>query len=501
MARAWSPNDGLESAPARAQPSNPKPSSPLMLMIVTFTLNAGFNLIVGLLTAKFLGPADFGRYALAQSIGVFLNTLFIDWLRHTATRFYSEHGVASAKIRATLDLMLGLSCLLIAALSAIAILLGFTFGLPLWLAAVAPAIGIVNGVFDVETALLRARFRDRPYAAAILFKNLFALILVVGSAALFHDPAVTLLGLCLSMLAAMLSVRASLIDREAKLSLASRTQAGIFARYALPIVAGGVLWQLMPLFNRSLIADRVGFDISGQYSLAYDLGVRIVAAIGSAVDILLLQLAIRADHEQGREAARAQLATNIVVVTAVLAPVCSGLWLVLPSFEVLFVPAAFQGNFARIFEALLPGLFAFSVLSYCVFQTFFIAEKTWPVTLASLIATLVSIGAVVLSGTADPVRLAQFQSVGFIASLLLGIVLSRFVFPVVPRFKDMAAIAVATGLVVLAVYPLRSLTPGLATMVLQALAGIGVFGAAMVAADVAGVRRWLMARLGSKGHD
>ena len=466
-----------------------------MLMIATFTLNAGFNLIIGLLTAKFLGPADFGRYALAQSIGIFLNTLFIDWLRHTATRFYSDHGPSSARVRATLDLTLALSCLAIAMASAIAILFGFTFGLSLGLAAIAPMVGIVNGVFDVQTALLRARFRDRPYAAAILAKNIFSLILVVGGAAIFHDPVITLAGLCISILAAMMSVSRALVDREAKPALATPAQAGIFIRYALPIVAGSVLWQLMPLFNRTLLADRIGFDASGQYSLAYDLSIRIVAAIGSALDILLLQLAIRADHLKGREAARAQLSLNTVIVFAVMAPVCVGLWLVLPSFEALFVPQAFHGSFSNILTALLPGLFAFSILSFCVFQTFFVARRTWPVTVSSLVATLINIVGVRLIGTTDPVIIGAIQAGGFIASLALGIALSYLIFPVNVRAKDIATVTVATGLVILAVYPLRSLAPGLGTMVLCAATGIIVYGAALLIGNVAGLRTWLQARI------
>ncbi|MBY0613629.1 MAG: oligosaccharide flippase family protein [Beijerinckiaceae bacterium] len=464
-----------------------------MLMIATFTLNAGFNLLVGLLTAKFLGPSDFGRYALAQSIGVFLNTLFIDWLRHVATRFYTENA-GSAGVRATLDVMLGLSAFAVAAVSGAAILLGLDFGLSIPLALVAALVGIVNGVFDVQTALLRARFRDRPYATAIILKNLFSIILVVGGAAVFHNPAITLAGLCLSMAAALLSVHRALIDRDARLALATRAQARIFLGYGAPIVAGAVIWQLMPLFNRTLLADRLGFDASGQYSLAYDLGIRIVAAVGSALDILLLQLAIRADHDEGREAARAQLSLNTVIVLAVMAPVCVGLWLVMPSFEALFVPQAFHGSFSRILTALLPGLFAFSILSFCVFQTFFVARRTWPVTVSSLAATLINILVVRASGTTDPAAIAAIQAGGFIVSLGIGIALSYAIFPVNVRAKDIAVVTLATGLVILCVYPLRTLEPGLVTLLVQAATGVIVYAAALWTGNVAGLRGWLASR-------
>ena len=63
------------------------------------------------------------------------------------------------------------------------------------------------------------------------------------------------------------------------------------------------------------------------------------------------------------------------------------------------------------------------------------------------------------------------------------------------RAKDIATVTVATGLVILAVYPLRSLAPGLGTMVLCAATGIIVYGAALLIGNVAGLRTWLQARI------
>ena len=61
-----------------------------MKLALTFALNTLFNFAVGLLVAKFLGPAEYGRFALAGAVAVFINTALFDWLRLAATRFYSE---------------------------------------------------------------------------------------------------------------------------------------------------------------------------------------------------------------------------------------------------------------------------------------------------------------------------------------------------------------------------------------------------------------------------
>ena len=60
-----------------------------MAVICAFILNAGLNFVLGLLIAKLLGPADFGLFALATAGAIVANTVLFEWLRLSATRFYS----------------------------------------------------------------------------------------------------------------------------------------------------------------------------------------------------------------------------------------------------------------------------------------------------------------------------------------------------------------------------------------------------------------------------
>ncbi|WP_204325304.1 hypothetical protein, partial [Proteus mirabilis] len=60
-----------------------------MAVILAFALSASTSVLLGLLVAGLLGPADFGRFALATAGSIVLNTLLFEWLRLSATRFYS----------------------------------------------------------------------------------------------------------------------------------------------------------------------------------------------------------------------------------------------------------------------------------------------------------------------------------------------------------------------------------------------------------------------------
>ncbi len=460
-----------------------------MLMIVTFAINAVMNLAIGILMAKFLGPADFGRYALAQAIGIIFNTIFLDWLRHAVTRFYAEGREDAGRIRATLDVTVAVSCFLICLISAIAIASGVDFKLGIALAIAAPAVGIANGLFDFSTAMLRANFQDRPYAKAVLLKNLLSLILMLAGAAIFNSAALALAGMCLSILVSLLSVRHSLGLAQGGLKNASLPYLRNFVLYAWPIVISNIFIQATTLFDRDyLIRTQGGFEASGQYSFAFDMGIRIIAALGSAFDILLVQLAIRADHEAGIEAAKKQLSQNMGIVFAIMTPLCAGLWLILPSFAALFVPEAFRQPFMQIFSAILPGLFAYGLLLFALHQVFFIAKQTWPLFFTSGTVIAINLLGVWASGTSDPAVIAQIQGAGFIGGFIVGCLFIFWLYPVAPRLWDLGSSLVALAAMVLATLPFRTWEPGIVPLLAAAICGAIVYAGIVLAFNTAGFR-------------
>ena len=95
-----------------------------MKVLVAFFTNTFFNFVIGLMVAKFLGPEEFGRFALALAVALVTQTIVFDWLRLGAIRFYSERSATERPaLRATLDALFGV---LIAALAVVA---SFVLGL------------------------------------------------------------------------------------------------------------------------------------------------------------------------------------------------------------------------------------------------------------------------------------------------------------------------------------------------------------------------------------
>ena len=467
-----------------------------MRVVLAFAINTFFNFIIGLMVAKFLGPEEYGRFALAVALAIVVQTALFDWLKLAATRFYSERSrAAEPQLRATLDHAFAMiACAVTVAIIVVA-LSGIEFQLSTALIALALVAAIANGLFDYHTAMVRARFMDGHYARLVIVKNIAALALTGGGAFYFGSAKMTLVGACIAIAGSVVSVRAALHDPQSPSKLASRASAQTVLRYALPIIAANVLYQLVPFFNRGLIAGQYGFAESGQFSLAFDIGVRIVAAIGSTLDVLLFQIAVQVEATHGAQQARDQIARNFSMVLAIVAPACAGLWFTLPSMEALIVPTQFRGPFAHYFGLMIPGLFCYAMVYYALNPVFQIARRTAPVILTAVIAAALDIILVLNLPRAENAGLiVMAQAAMFIIAF---VVLSGFAIatrPHWPRGRDIALTFAGVAAMSAVLEPLRLWPPGITTLALQVSGGIMVYGLIVGLFDIAGLRSSILGR-------
>lgn len=472
-----------------------------MTIVLVFFVNGLLSFALGLLVAKFLGPADFGRYALAMAFAVVVNTAGFEWLRLSATRFYSEERRRTEPaIRATLGLGYAGCALALAVLAAASFLAEIGLGLPAPLLPAAIAAGIGMALFDYRAALARARFLDRTYARLVLVKSAAGFALMVGSAYLYGEPALVLAAAAVSAGAAILATHGILADPRAGLANADGRHLKGFALYALPLVAANVLYQLLPLLNRAAVAAAEGYAEAGKFALAADLGLRLFMILGSGIDILLFQLAVRTEQIHGRAEAERQIARNFATVFALLLPFSAGLWLVLPFVEALVVPAAYRGAFASYAALLIPALFAFALVQYALNPVFQLRQRTGPVILAALAALAVD-GALLpvlqrLIGS-EGVALAQVAGLGA-AALCLATLALRSGGLVLP-WRDLLLASGATAVMVLAILPLRAIEAPVIGLLAATAVGAAVYGGLAYACDIAGLGAMLRKRL-SRGR-
>lgn len=459
-----------------------------MTVLLPFIVNAGLNFVLGLLIAFFLGPAEFGRYAIGAAIIVLVNTAMMDWLRLSAVRFYSlKTRGTEPEIRATLDLLVAGVSITLCALLVAAIAAGIDTRMPATMLAAAVLAGIGAGLFDYHGAIARARFLDAAYARLVIVKNVLALILMVGGAWITRDPTVVLLGGLVSAATALVSVRKKLADAPLSFRAARADLAWTFARYALPIVAGNAIYSLIPLMNRSLMAGAHGFAEAGYFSLASDMGLRLFGTLGATLEIVLLRQVIRLDETRGRIAAQKRIASNLVIVLAVALPAAVGFALALPAFDRLLVPPSFQGRFSAYMAPLLPGFVALAIFQAGLYPAFLLEKRTLVATLAALAGLATNVAIITVFASSPPGIYAWAQMAAFLVVLVITAVAALRILPVMPSLRDCAGVLLAVAAMALAIWPLQNRLPALPELGLQVVLGALVYGGVILAFDVA---RW-----------
>ena len=464
-----------------------------MPSIAIYAANSLMNFVVGLAVARWLGPHEYGRFALGLSVSAFLAMAFFDWTRLCAIRFYSqETRVGNPRVRATLDAAFLTGAGIVALGAGILALMGVRIAASSGLLFAAALGGATMGLYEYQTALLRARFADRAYARLVLARNAFALVVSAGGAYLFHSALFALFAFSASSFFGMAFAFADLRDGAGFRNLADRAQMSVFVRYAAPILASDVLYQVVPLGNRALISLGLGYAATGKFSLPFDLGIKLFGALGATLDVLLFQLAVRAERLEGADAARERIARNMGIVLAVAAPVATGLWLVLPSLDALLIPPEFRATFAPWLTILLPGLFAFVIGQYAAMPALKLAHRTAPILRAGLAAVAVDFAVVGLTrGRPDASGFVLAQSLSFVAGAVALAISAARLSHRRPAAKDVAAPLIGCAAMAAAVWPLRGMSPGVPALLAQAGLGVIVYGAIIWTTDVAGVREVL----------
>ncbi|HXW72044.1 MAG TPA: lipopolysaccharide biosynthesis protein [Methylocella sp.] len=459
--------------------------------------NILINFAIGLFIAKFLGPAEYGRFALAYATAVFVQTGFFDWIRLGATRFYSERTRSEdPALRATLDFSFAVISAALAAGACLLMWSGVKFTLSNGLIALALTVAVANGLFDYHVALVRACFDDRLFARLALVKNALAIALMGGGAFLFGSAEMTLAGTVVSLAGSIVTARAALADPASKPSFARLSIARHLMSYSLPIVGATLLYIAIPLANRSILAILDGFSETGQFSLAFDFGTKAIQTIGSALDIVLFQIAVATHELEGPTRARQQIARNMTIVIAMVLPACTGLWLTLPSVETLIVPEQYRGHFDELLPLMMTGFFAMALIQFAITPIFLIEKRTVPLISAALAACAADpLFLLILHRDHGAASLAIAQAGAMLVAVIVLIAAALPHWQHWPRLRDLAVAVFGNALMGAIVFQLRDKEPGFSTLSEQVSLGVLVYAAVILGLDVAGLRQITMARL------
>jgi O-antigen/teichoic acid export membrane protein len=467
-----------------------------MAISFTFFLNAAINFILGLAVAAVLGPAEFGRFSIAWVISLTLSTVFFDWARLSATRFYGE--VARAKhpdLRASLHAAYIDCTLLLVAGALIVVVFRIHVGLSVPLLVVTVATSIVVSRFDLWMALARARFLNTVYIRLVVVKNIAALVLMVGAGMIFHSAAWVLGAMILGVVISYFPVRRSLRDADARFSLARKKRIVEFARYGFPLVTATAIYQIILLANRWLATSQLGYAEAGQLSLATDLSIRLLLAVGAGFDVFLFQLVVGREAMHGHQAAQRQIASNMLLVATVLIPLAAGYALTMPSFEAVFIPAQYRGAYSGISLVLIPGVLAYCFIQFALGPVFQLARQTTVLAWSACAALVCDLS--LLMFLPSDLGLAKFaiaHSTSFIVGFMIAAAIALQARECWPRVREFVTILAATAAMSLAVWPTRDIAPAWLSFISAVIVGASVYFVFVLWFDIAGLREPIISR-------
>jgi len=304
----------------------------------------------------------------------------------------------------------------------------------------------------------------------------------------FKDVTIVLAGYVISMAVTLLSVHRVLSDPEARWNLFNAPLAKQYFAYGSHLVVAHGIYQLIPFVNRSVIGVYFGLAEAGFFALASDVGFRLFAALGSSMDMLLFQRAVRRESLEGFQAGQAQVAHNILIILMLIFPACLGYAVVLPVFAEVFVPAAFINAFVNYGTVLAPSLFLLCLVQYGFSPVFQIRHRTMMVSLVALTGLAVNlVGLLILTLVypASSLALASLQTLSMVViAFISGVVAYRHA-ESWPRLRDIFAACLAGLVMVLCLLPLRALDwHPLILLPIMIVTGIVVYGGIVVIFNV-----------------
>jgi O-antigen/teichoic acid export membrane protein len=296
--------------------------------------------------------------------------------------------------------------------------------------------------------------------------------------------------LAVSALIGAAVARRPLSDTDARLRLACTKLARGFLIYAAPLVIANTVYSLIVFMNRSWLASFYGLAEAGQFSLAWELGLRGFVIAGSALDILLFQLAVRADEYDGKDAGERQLAGNAAIIIALLLPLAAGFWVCLPAIEALIIPTAYHGSFTHYSALLIPVFLAFALAQFALNPVFQLRNRTAPVIAAAVVCLVVNGGALfILPRWYGPSGVALAQLAGMIAALgVLGYLTLTSRNSVRLPWRDIGLSLLATAVMIGAVWPLQDIGSPLLRLIATVALGLGIYGGFVWFVDLASLR-------------
>lgn len=443
---------------------------------------------------RLLSPDDYGIYVIGVGIAGFVSAILFTWVRFSVMRLQSEGGDRDFRGTALAAYGMSVACapLLLLVIPPLAHRGWHEVG-----CAVVLALGI--GLVEMGQEVMRARFQVREFVAGAILRTVVSFALCLAAIRLGWDGFGLLAGTAISYFVTA-AFNARTIWRS-PLAKADLGELRLFFRLGFVFTITAFVYTFQCSMDRLFLAWHSGESFSGLYGASADLTRQIIQMPAGSLAAAAFPIAVSSLAQFGAAKARAQLERFGEILLAVSVPAAVGLALTIPYLAAFLLGPAFRDTARLIVPMLAAGWLFQCITQYYVHVSFHLAKKPEWSLLQGLVSVAVNIALIWpmtnawgLQGTAASFMISEAVGV------VIGLVLTRFAYPLPYLLAPLARTLLASGLMAGAVLALERLLPmpGVVTFAALAASGMMVYGLAAIGlniCDARGVLHTLLLRL------
>jgi len=442
------------------------------------------NLLAIAIYTRHLEPGEYGIYALTVSGAALFNTVLFYWLRAGIARFFHAHEANPTRLLSTLlRAFLGM---MILTGGAGLVLYPFQLIEPRFLLLGVLLVWGFAG-FEIALELARSRMNPKSYGILNLSKSLMSIGVKVSLILGGMGAEAPLIGMIIAM--SLVIGYAGVRERH---SIQRSEYDGLLLKeifgYAAPLTVVAGLTFVISTSDRFLLAYLGSSADVGIYAAAYDLALFGVGTILMVINVAAYPAVVRALDTEGPAAAREQLATNLTTLFLLGLPTMTGLIMCAKNVAHLILGPEFAATGVHIIQLIAVAGLLSGLKSYYADLSFHLAKDTRVHMVIVAIAALTNVALNIVWISAYGIIGAAFATVAsYFIGLSLSVLLGRRSFALPGPSEPIWKIIVAVLLMGVVLAPLRDLI-GPELLVLQVLTGIFVYGVAITAMNVMGLR-------------
>ncbi|WP_423068384.1 hypothetical protein [Devosia sp. CN2-171] len=458
-------------------------------LAATTVLASFLGIALNLCLPFLLHAEEYARYSLLLGFAQVTASLLFEWLRIGVIRYSQTSDPAADQDRRSVMAAAYLAVSGALGVLAVAFALLSTLNAGFSPVALVAAIAALQGIFDGQQAASRASFLNFAVSSRTILRAVLGLVGAVAGGLLFGTGEATLIGFALAYpLSSFFSARRQLTEWSA-------TPPKFAA--LLPLVRFGVLAATgtnlsiaIPAALRSVIVGSVGLGEAGGLLLIVDLAQRTFSTIGTSINVVTVQNAIRAHISDRPERLHDALRPHLVLLAASGFPfVLCYLTLAPQILGGSFLPESYRGGFGTSGLLLMLAIFVMTVRQYSIDSLFVVFGRSLlaPVgavtTLALLIAAAPAVTLLHPSTAITMTALLAASVVGTAAAIFCLVATAKVPWP----FRDLWLTLAAALLVTLPAWLFAATIGPFHALLLSAGLGL-VYLALLAVGDVAGSR-------------